>query len=182
MLIAIDPGYARRGQGCAVALFEEGLLCALGFARPDTVPLRDFAPRAASEVVWECPQVDARTRSATPHVVQLAAVGGTLAGMYAGACACRAVAIPPTTWKGATPKPVHHARMWRALCSAEQTMLGGAETRERIEQAARSGALDRWGKPGASYYPVTWDTHNLLDAVGLGLWRLRRVDRDGIAI
>lgn len=171
-LIAIDPGYAARGPGCAVAIFVGSRLSQAFFARPEKV--RIAALKGVLEVVWECPQVDSRSRMSVPAIVQLAAVGGTLAGMYAGACSSRAVPVSPSEWKGATPKPVHHLRLWRALRVAEHDLLGGVDTELAIEAACRKGALDRWGKPGASYYPSTWWTHNLLDAVGIGLWRIGR--------
>lgn len=172
-LVTIDPGYAAKGPGCAVAVFCCGLLSQTYFARPEKVwitPLKNVY-----EVVWECPQVDSRSRVSVPSIVQLAAVGGTLAGMYSGACGgATVVPVSPSAWKGSTPKPVHHLRLWRQLRVVEHDLLGGVDTEMAIEAACRKGALDRWGKPGASYYPRTWWTHNLLDAVGIGLWRLGR--------
>lgn len=173
VLVAIDPGYAKRGQGCAVAIFVDGRLACVRFERPETVALPELAV-GARDVVWECPQIDARTRSATPQVLTLAATGGTLAGLYAGCNACRAVPVSPAEWKQSTPKPVHHARIWARLHDDERDLLGGEKTKERIDAAKRKGALERWAKSGALYYPPIWLTHNLLDAVGLGLWRLGR--------
>lgn len=172
-LVAIDPGYAQRGKGCAVALFAHRALVAVRFERPETVSLAALSI-GATDVVWECPQLDARSRVSVPAVVHLAAVGGMLAGMYAGACACRAEGVTPSVWKGSTSKPVHHGRMWALLAPSERALLGGEPTYAAIEAAKRAGGLDRWGRDGASYYPSSWLTHNLLDAVGLGLWRLKR--------
>lgn len=175
-MIAIDPGYAKRGKGSACARFIHGELRHVWFARPST-----FAPLlGVHTVVWERPQVDRRTRSSVPSIVRLAAEGGTLAGLYAGATGAAVVAVSPTEWKGAVSKPVHHKRMWRALSEAERAVLGVHVGRE-IDAACRRGALDRWSRPGASYYPASFAEHNLLDAVGIGLWRLGRIDTEGKA-
>jgi hypothetical protein len=168
-IVAIDPGYAHTGQGCAVALLDGGRVVRAIFVRPERATAADLRVHADA-VVWECPQVDARTRTATQEVVRLAAVGGTLAGMYAGACSAPCYAIAPSAWKGSTPKPVHHARLWAALDTQERDRLGGDSTFRAIEKAVRRGALERWGKPGGAYYPAAFVEHNLLDAVGLGLW------------
>jgi hypothetical protein len=172
-LVAIDPGYAKRGKGCAVAVLRDGRLSAVFFVRPETV-----APAAlrvgAIEVVWERPQVDARTRVSAPAVVRLSAVGGELAGMFAGACGCRAVPVSPQQWKGSVAKPVAHYRLWQVLDPAERDVLGGDATYAVIRGAQLKGAKNRWGRDGASYYPSSFDAHNLLDAAALGLWRLRR--------
>lgn len=174
VLVAIDPGYAKRGSGCAVAVFAGLSLVRVGFERPECVRPSALAV-GADTVLWECPQVDARTRTSAPAVVQLAAVGGMLAGMFAGACGCPCMPISPAAWKGSVPKPVHHGRVWVLLDDREQALLGGASTGVAIESAKRRGALDRWGKPGVAYYPSTWLAHNLLDAVALGLTHLGRI-------
>jgi len=169
--IAIDPGYAARGKGSAVARFARCRLMCVCFARPETVRVGDLLQADdISTVVWECPQVDSRTRTSVPAIVQLAAVGGTLAGLYAGANNAVVVPVTPSQWKGTVPKPVHHWRMWMRLQDDERTLLGGAETERAIDAARRKGARDRWGKPGASYYPSSFHMHNLLDAVGIGKW------------
>lgn len=172
VLIAIDPGYAAKGEGCAVARFVHGALERVFFARPESVDFADL--KGAHLVIWECPQVDARTRTSTPAVVQLAAVGGTLAGMFSGVSTCRCTPVSPLEWKGSVPKPIAHARLWRALTQAERAVLGGNATAMAIARAQEKGALGRWGKPGAAYYPASFTTHNLLDAVGLGFWWLTK--------
>jgi hypothetical protein len=167
-LIAIDPGYAR-GKGCACAWFVRGVLRHAWTQRHDGA-LRDITPEI---VAWEEPQVDRRTRGGvTANVVHLAAVGGTLAGRYAGATA-RVTAVTPQAWKRSAPKPVCHARLWRVLSPGEREELGGGATAEIIETAQRAGALARWA-PGRTYYPAAWAGADLLDAVGIGLHVLRR--------
>ena len=183
-LAAIDPGYAKRGKGSAVAVFAHGRLQSVDFVRVEALSPGDAAAirdtlRAlhVATVVWEEPQIDTRTRASTPAVVHLAAVGGTLAGMLAGMCreVAHVVPVAPSAWKGSTPKPVAHARLWGVLDEREQRLLGGEATRMTIEAAQRAGALARWAREGGSYYPGAWTMHNLLDAVGIGAWALGRV-------
>ena len=171
-----------RGKGCAVAIFIDQTLAHVNFYRPETITYVQLRVGAV-EVVWEQPQIDARTRVSVPAVVQLAATGGTLAGMFAGACGCSVTSVSPQTWKGGTAKPVAHGRMWtgwtddygthhNGLTLAEQAVLGGSATLTQIEAAKHAGAKARWNRPGGTYYPTSWLTHNLLDAVGIGRWRL----------
>jgi len=176
-VIAIDPGYATRGRGCACAHFVGGRLVAVWFDRPEDARTRRRYD-GVTRVVWECPQVDARTRVSVPAVVRLAAVGGTLAGLYAGASGAVVEAVAPSAWKGSTAKPVAHGRMWAALDARERGVLGGDATAAAITAAKRAGGLDRWSCDGASYYPAGFTMHNTLDAVGIGIWRLGRGTED----
>lgn len=193
-VLAIDPAYAAKGPGCACALFCGGRLSALYYARP--ARQRPATPDGAV-VVWERPQ--ARPLSNAPksaHVIslahanvliQLACAGATLAGACAAEADGTVVEVPPLDWKGSTSKPVHHKRVLegyvdiygdkhggldQAACAVVRAACGD-DVRERVDAACRAGGLDRWAKPGASYYGA-WTGHNLLDAVGLGLWYLER--------
>lgn len=177
-LLTIDPGFARRGKGCACAFFRDGRLAGVWFARPEQIATR--APVAypvdpsLDLVLWECPQVDSRSRASVPAIVTLAAVGGELAGLYAGMTGAAVERVAPSAWKGSVPKPVAHGRLWRVLDARERAVLGGDATARAIDAAKRKGALSRWNKPGAAYYPASFDAHNLLDAVELGCWKLDR--------
>jgi len=174
-LVAIDPGYAVRGKGCAIAMFVNSRLVATQFLRQGKRFLAEDVPLDhVDEVIWECPQVDSRTVTSTPACVQLAAVGGTIAGLIAGAFGAQVFAVSPSDWKGSVPKPVHHKRLWDKLYPDEIELLGGAETLRQINDAVLKGAGERWKRSGGDYYPRSWLTHNLLDAVGIGLWRVPR--------
>lgn len=177
-LLAVDPGFAKRGKGCACAFFRDGRLAGVWFARPEQIATR--APVAwpvdpsLDLVLWECPQVDSRSRASVPAIVMLAAVGGELAGLYAGMTGAAVERVAPSAWKGSVPKPIAHGRLWRVLDDRERAVLGGDATARAIDAAKRKGALSRWGKPGAAYYAASFDAHNLLDAVELGCWKLGR--------
>jgi hypothetical protein len=181
-LLAIDPGYSKTGQGSAVARFNSSVplddlarLVGVWFVRSGDVD-RPAGVRAhgRARVVWECPQLDARSRKATPAVVQLAAEGGEIAGAYAAHYALAIERVTPSQWKGSVPKPIAHSRLWRVLDDRERDVLGGDNAINAIERAKLAGARDRWGKEGARYYPRSFVMHNLLDAVGIGLWALGR--------
>jgi hypothetical protein len=176
-MIAIDPGYARGGPGCACAAFTDGRLVDVWFARPNREALKRLACLYAhSLVVWEIPQDDARLRGASATtLIRLAAEGATLAGMFAGAACADVRAVTPAAWKGSVPKPVHHGRLWAVLDAGEQAVLGGPRTGAAIEAAKERGALERWKRPGAAYYPASFTAHNLLDAVALGCHTLGRI-------
>lgn len=58
--------------------------------------------------------------------------------------------VLPVTWKGTVPKKIHNQRVLNALTTEE---------RELLPKRPRAGDHD----------------HNMLDAVGLGLWHLRRL-------
>jgi hypothetical protein len=163
VIVAIDPGVRK----CACAFFDGAELEAVMFA-----PF-EYGWPGVSIVVVEKPQVDARTRTTTNTIVDLA----YSAGVCAGAFRAPIKAVTPSTWKGSEPKPQQHARLWRVLDDAERKILGGDRTKSAVDAAVRKGALDRWGKPGASYYPRSFETHNLLDAVALGAWYLGRLEK-----
>lgn len=176
-VIAIDPGYARKGGGCACALLVVGEIAKVWFDRPvgGTGPWQ-IGPIHA--VIVEQPQQDKRSRGIPPEtLIRLAWNGALLAGLYAGELGCPVVAVTPSDWKGSTPKPIAHGRMWEILTPVERAVLGGYDTEAKIAAAKRKGGLDRWGKPGVSYYLRNWDGHNLLDAAALALTYVGRLKK-----
>jgi hypothetical protein len=176
-LLSIDPGYAKSGKGCACAFFRDGAMHEHWFERPEnwTVSKAYAYALQIHTVLWEKPQCDGRTY-AVGHatMIELTAAGASLAGLYAGAFGAQLVALTPSASKGSVPKPVCHRRLWQdKLTADERLLLGGDATWRQIDLACEKGALARW-KPGVSYYPGTWLTHNILDAVALGCGYLGR--------
>jgi len=171
-LLAIDPGYAAHGKGCACARFFEGRLVAVWYARATDVTL-SFA--RVSRVVWECPELRPRGGGADPAtLMRLAVEGAELAGRYAGVHGATITRMTPHDWKGTTPKPMHHARLWSVLDATERAVLGGERTWRAIEAARKKGALSRW-PPGRTFYGASYTDHNLLDAAALGCVALGRM-------
>lgn len=177
MILAIDPG----ASTCACAWFGEG------------GELRDVEFNQYPEherltmVVVERMQADSRTRNIdVRNLLDCQFSGALAAGNACGATRHAEMKwLTPTQWKGSEPKPTQHARLFGVnaemtgrpaiLSVAEQAILGGEKTRAVIAAAVKKGALDRWSKPGVKYYPAAFDTHNLLDAVALGLFVLGRL-------
>lgn len=181
-IIAIDPGYSKRSQGCACALFFGDVLVSTWFERrpssPRSLSRGDIHAHQMDRVVVEEPQQDERTRGIPPDVIaKLAWEGGTLGAMYAGHFGCEFFGRTPTAWKGGLQKPVHHGRLWDVLSDAERALLGGGATLHEIEAAKERGALARWKRPGVEYYRSGWTMHNLLDAAALGATELGRLIR-----
>ncbi len=171
-VLSIDPGYAKRGNGNALALTLDGHLI-------DTWYERSCTDRAGSHtsvleaVVIEQPQQDGRSWAVPPAVlIKLAWEGMRLAGTYAGLYQARLYDPTVNEWKGSEAKSVQHARMWAGLTAAERAVLGGDATWRQIEAAREKGALKRWAPHPTAYYPAKFLTHNLLDAVCLNKWHL----------
>jgi hypothetical protein len=174
-LVAIDPGYAARGKGCACAWFDSaGSLGAVWFARSGEGCERPVAH--VSRVVWERPEARVRGGGANAAtLIALTDAGATLAGQYAGVYGAHVMSVTPHAWKGNLPKPVQHSHLWEVLTERETEVLGGHATWCAIDAARKKGAAKRW-PPGRTFYPRGWDTHNLLDAAALGCVVLGRLD------
>ena len=175
-LLAIDSGH----PDAAIAMCSSGRLVSVA-----TVTLEWVAPiRPFDRVVVEIPTLRGDNTPNPEDLLLVAVVGARLAER----AACRTgevVEYRPREWKASTPKPPHHARMWNALNPKEQALLGGARTTGAISAACARGAQNGWRKPGASYYRAsefptvngTKITHDILDAVALALYDMRRIPR-----
>lgn len=177
-LLAIDSGYPE--CACAVANAKGRIVYARSLVASEAPA--DSSPYA-DRVVVEIPQADGRS-APVEDLIKIAVAGTRLATWCAGRTG-RIVEYRPREWKGSTPKPPHHARMWTALDPSERKLLGGAKTHAAILAACKRGARDGWKKPGATYYRAkefptvdgTKITHDILDAVALALYDLKRISR-----
>lgn len=172
MIIAIDPGV----HACACAYLENGHLLGTTFTQFSTA-LDWIGSYKVTHVVVERPEYQGlRTQSARPgDLIALAWAGALLAGRIVGATGAHLVELPPSSWKGSEPKPVHHSRLWQTLTSEERALLGGDTTRDAIARAVDKGARERWKKGGSAYYPRAWAMHNILDAAALGVFYVGRM-------
>ena len=88
-----------------------------------------------------------------------------------------ALYVIPEDWKGSFKKPPHHRQVWANLSLAEREIFArdaGLEVDfigKKIDKACETLARTR----KVSGY--SWQAHNLLDAVGLGLWHLCRLNK-----
>jgi hypothetical protein len=160
-IIAFDPGL----RCCGMALFNDGKLIEATAPRSDIKsPVRDVPAwvgmaaacrevaadwPAADLVVYEMPEVYLTGGKGDPNdLMQLTGVLGAVSGVFS----CRWEGYLPVQWKGQLDKDVHHARI-------REFFLTAAELR-RME-----GQLDSI---------ISSLQHNALDAVGLGLFYLKR--------
>jgi hypothetical protein len=156
ILIAIDPGL----QCTGIAVFDAGVLKAVHgvcTSASDDLVTRVLAVVAvvrgagegASQCVIEMPLLypNGKIKGSGNDIVKLA----TLAGASMAALPhCRVQAVPPAGWKGQVPKKIHQPRILAKLSAAERALVDKAERRY-----------------GAK-------THNIIDAIGIGLYALRR--------
>lgn len=144
-VIAIDPG-KRTGW----ALFDGGRLVEAGTCTEDEA--LEAPPGAAvpfGSCVIELPVVYPHGGKGDPNqLIGLAVFVGDLRGFYRRA-GVDVVLVKPRTWKGTVPKAIHNRRTLAALTPEERAIL---------PKRPRARDFD----------------HNMIDAVGLGLWQLKR--------
>lgn len=175
-LLAIDSGHPE----CAFALASRKRLSFVGSASAHTWEPLWSAP---NRVVFEVPTIRGDATPNPEDLLLIAVAGARLAERAARGAPV--VEYRPREWKGNTPKPPHHARMWEALTAEERALLGGDRTHAAILAACKRGAQGGWRKPGATYYRAgefpsvngTKITHDLLDASALALYDLGRIPR-----
>lgn len=109
--------------------------------------------RYVSAVLIELPEVYPGARSEDPNdLIQVARAVGQWEQVYTG-FAVPVFHVHPKSWKAQVPKPIHNARVMTALYESEQTLIPSL--------------------------PKT-KLHNVLDAIGLGLWLHGRIGRGGL--
>ncbi len=178
-VVAVDPGK----ESCACAGFRAGVLTAVWF-QPVTLDIgigRLPAERLRPLVVVERPQIDGRT--VDPRVlIDLTRGAYLVATAYAAQLECSVQELTPAEWKGSLAKPIHHGRFLPALTADERRVLP-ADTDAEVWCAKQRWATRHRSKrktkiTGAEAYG-SWTGHNLLDAIGLGLFALGRIDKTG---
>lgn len=172
--LAIDSGYPESAWASA----RGARLNSVGWWGLDCPAILKF-----DRVAVEVPQADGRNVP-LDDLICVATTGVRLAERLA-ADPGEIVELRPREWKGSTPKPPHHRRMWGVLSKAERDVLGGERTYAAIVAACKRGAQGAWKKPGATYYRAsefpsvngTKITHDILDASALLMYVLGRIPR-----
>lgn len=181
----IDPGFA--GRGSAIAMYRHATLYGVTFVRSDCPFVGYDDPHV---VIVERPEYQgARSNDARiADLMKLSWEGALIAGLRAGRTGAEVIAVTPGEWKRNESKPSMHLRVWEALLEEERDIVARAFDRwvdaERIGAAIRDactkGALDRWRRPGGTYYPARLKSlTDLLDAVSMGAIYHRRADGFG---
>lgn len=141
MIVTIDPGLAT-----GWALWEVlGKLTACGLGDP-----RSCEQHVAMHVhdVWiESPFIYPHAKARPADILKLAREAGEWGGRYEVSAVATIHYVLPAEWKGQVPKEIHHARVWDALDAAERAI---------VDKAVRGLAPSK--------------RHNVLDAVGMGVW------------
>lgn len=161
ILVSIDPGikalgWARfhdLGPGRPCELFSCGASRNASGTLPEVA--RTHAERIARGVdVVALESMTVRGANSIPpqDLINVQTVGAIVAASLTH----RIVLLTPEEWKGTVPKSIHHPRIRAALSEAERGTLGGA--------CDLAGA----------------NAKEVLDAVGIGLYYLGRIDRAGI--
>jgi hypothetical protein len=106
----------------------------------------------ADEVVIELPEYRRESRVSPNDLIALAVKVGRAMCFYESASGAIVTLVKPSKWKGGVPKTVHHPRILAALADHELDVIS------KVKCAASA-------------------LHNVVDAVGLGLWALKRMGR-----
>lgn len=135
------------GKRSGFAVFNGGALAVAGTL--DEAEILDRPPCSLGGVaVIEVPVVYPTRKVDANDLIDLAVLVGDLRGYYRRT-GFEVRLVRPRTWKGTVPKDIHGRRVLAALSAEERALLPR--------------------RPRAKNYD-----HNMLDAVGLGLWQLKR--------
>lgn len=180
-MISVDPDTKQHAVArWSVAVSGASLLVSVGFV-PAFGPLHDSftATPYRGPAVIEMPSRVHRAKksvSTDADIIMLARAAQDL-GTRVTVAGGDVTYVDPSTWKVGA-KPPHHSALWLALRPAEQDIIAVAvgwttdRVAEYIDAACTADALGK--RPSYSAKVV-----ELIDAVGLGLWYLRRVDKAG---
>lgn len=145
-ILSVDPG-ACTGW----AYWRGGRLVAAGVCAPEAfrqvVPPEAFVTSKLG--IIELPQVYQKSKAPPKDIVRLAVRVGILTEKMLAGGIPSVRELLPTTWKGQTPKEIHHGRIYASLSPGEQAVI----------QAAGRGIAPSL-------------RNNMLDAIGLGLYEI----------
>lgn len=184
----IDPG----AHHLACAHFEELQLLSVEYLPREAFLDGSTAAVGLAELVIEKPQIYGGPDSKDPNdCVDVAMAAAFAEAAIRGRGGPPAQYVLPRAWKGQMKKPPHHLAIWRTLRPPEKAIFArdadkhifrtkveskmlledfvSAKIERGCELLARTGKVKEY----------SWKAHNLLDAVGLGLWHLGRTGRAG---
>ncbi len=147
MLLAIDPG-----TDTGWAYFNGAKqLAYCGLAQ-----VGDEHPTAPPTVIIECPRLRPHGEKNPNAILLVARNAGEWGGRYA-ALGATIKYVTPNEWKGSVPKDISQARSWGILSEPERTIV----------DTCFKSAKGRNGMAPSK-------RHNVLDAIGIGLWAVGR--------
>jgi hypothetical protein len=155
MLLAIDPG-EHTGWAVFNQIDKSIIECGLGDCRLGEWHRKWWNAEAPCQhlnrVIIEQPVIYPRMKARPNDIITLAVRAGEWGGVFHKHASIEY--IEPFKWKGSVPKEKHQPRIWAKLTEAEHGIV----------ERAVAGVADSYG-------------NNIVDAVGLGLWQLKRLPR-----
>lgn len=137
------------GNNTGWAIFEDDSLIDAGFLPFGSVR-REITVYTGDRVLIEAPRhYPHREKGDVNDLLDLSVRAGELKA-WAESKTAKVELVWPRTWKGTVPKEIHNQRVLRALRPVEIRLL---------PKTPRSKKYD----------------HNMVDAVGMGLWKLKRL-------
>ncbi len=164
MLLAIDPG---ADSGWSLFLGSTCVACGLG--DPRTSPRHRLSD--ITDVVIERPRIYPHDKPDPNDILTLAIRAGEWGGVYRSHANVRYVT--PSEWKGSVPKAIHHARLVTKL-SSDETALIQTVFRSGYRSLKVRKIMDRLEAPPVPLPMPKGKQHNVLDAVGIGLFAVGR--------
>lgn len=130
-------------------------------ALPDPVAAGRDPSTAIVEIFGERPKIYPNSKAPPSDIITLAIRAGEAIGPYRypppGTEPAKVTYYEPWEWKGSVAKNVHHSRLWAVL---------GPEEKAIVHEAALGMAPSK--------------RHNLMDAIGIGLFALGRTRCGGV--
>ena len=151
-ILCIDPG-----KDSGWALFEDGLLVACGLLKVTAEDATQYKALAFGMPILDYCIVErpviypGRNQIASANNIITLALTAGAAMAYCGIRAGHQVYVEPRKWKGQRPKDVDNRRTINLLSSEERKIVGQSGVPETM-------------------------LNNTLDAIGIGLWYLKRKD------
>lgn len=178
---ACDPAKKRN----ALAVFHHGVLVYTAFLPSD----RNVSPVMSSvELVTEKmriytkpPNAKGRGKPPDPNdLLDVERAAGRLEGIVLAAGGHIHPPYLAADWKGQIDKPTHHMRLWSTvLTDSEREVFAKAAgyTVDGVTEYLKTSVRELAATGETAY---GWNAHNLFDAVGIGLFHLKRVGKAGV--
>lgn len=165
----IDPGKHFH----ALAYFADGVLHWTAYQPVDADNTDSF--RDLSALVIEKPKLRGDDSKDPNDCLDVYGAARLTEGFIRARGGPAALYVFPEDWKGGFKKPPHHRKVWAALTPYEREVFArdvglevefiGAKIQKACETLARTRKVSGY----------KWAAHNLLDAVGIGLWHQCRL-------
>jgi hypothetical protein len=183
ILWSCDPAKKKN----ALAVFHRGVLGYTAFLPSDRNISPVGAPAMPVVLVTEKMRVyppkakKGRGAKANPNdLLDVERAAGRLEGIVLASGGSIVEPYLAADWKGQIDKPTHHMRIWTTLLTDEERAVFAkcvGKSVAEVDEILRTAVREMAATGEAAY---SWAAHNLFDAVGLGLFHLKRAGRAGV--